>query len=234
MKGSEAGTAMRRPRVGGRGALAALLAAVCLAAPTATVALAHTSASANGEATIVGNAAAGKSLFVTTCGACHTLKAAGTLGNLGPNLTTAAVPLTEQTIINAITNGGASVMTKAAVAQYSTTMVAYKGTLTTAQIADVAAYIYSSTHATTTAPAKPIVSSFTPASGKKGTTITVAGKNFVKVTAVKLGPARATFKLVSASKLTLTVPATAKSGRIYVTTAAGTAGSSKSFTVKAA
>lgn len=225
-------TSVRRPWAARRRTLAALLATACLAAPTATVALAHTSATAGSAATIVGNPTAGKSLFVTTCGACHTLKAAGTLGNLGPNLTTTAPSLTEATLIAAITNGGATVMTPAAVAKYSTQMVAYKGTLTTAQIDDIAAYIYTSTHAAAPAPAKPTVTSFTPASGKKGTTITVSGKNFVKVTAVKLGTARATFKLVSATKLTLTVPATAKSGRVYVTTAAGTASSAKSFTVK--
>ena len=37
-------------------------------------------------------------------------------------------------------------MTKAAAAKYSTQMVAYKGTLSTKQIQDVAAFIYTSTH----------------------------------------------------------------------------------------
>src|SRR5262249_42186798 len=56
--------------------------------------------------------AAGKTAFSSTCAACHTLKAAGALGNIGPNLD--KVPLPEATLIKAITKGGSSVMTKAA------------------------------------------------------------------------------------------------------------------------
>jgi len=33
-----------------------------------------------------GNAAIGKKLFITFCGKCHTMKAAGTHGTLGPDL----------------------------------------------------------------------------------------------------------------------------------------------------
>jgi mono/diheme cytochrome c family protein len=95
-------------------------------------------------AAVTGNAAAGKSLFVSTCAACHTLKAAGAQGTLGPNLDD--VPLPEQTLINAITNGGSTVMTPAEVAKYQTTMIAYKGTLSTTQISDIAAFVYASTH----------------------------------------------------------------------------------------
>jgi mono/diheme cytochrome c family protein len=95
---------------------------------------------------LIGNAKAGKSAFSTTCAACHTLKAAGAVGNIGPNLDKAAKPLTEATIIKAITNGGASVMTKAALAKYTTQMVAYKGTLPTKTIDNIAAFVYSSTH----------------------------------------------------------------------------------------
>jgi mono/diheme cytochrome c family protein len=93
---------------------------------------------------VVGNAAAGKSLFVSTCAACHTLKAAGAQGTLGPNLDD--VPLPQATLIAAITNGGSTVMTSAEVAKYQTTMVAYKGTLSTTQIEDIAAFVYASTH----------------------------------------------------------------------------------------
>jgi mono/diheme cytochrome c family protein len=181
--------------------------------------------------TIVGNASAGKSTFVSTCGACHTLKSAGTAGTLGPNLTTAAAGLSEKTIIAAITNGGASVMTKAAAAKYTTQMVAYKGTLTNTQIDNVAAYVYTSTHAAT-ATAKPSITAFTPSSGKAGAKVTVTGKNLTGVTTVKLGTLKAAFKVGSATKLTLTVPGKAKTGKISVTTKAGTEISSKSFTVK--
>jgi sulfite dehydrogenase len=115
--------------------LAALL---LLAAAIPTAALAHRSTK------VVGNAKSGKPQFVSTCGVCHTLRPAGTTGTIGPNLTN--VVLTEQTIIKAITNGGATVMTKAAASKYTTTMVAYKGVLTPTQIDNIAAYVYVSTH----------------------------------------------------------------------------------------
>ena len=48
----------------------------------------------------------GRDLFVQRCGSCHTLDAAGTTGQLGPNL--GDVPLTEATILTAIRRGGGS------------------------------------------------------------------------------------------------------------------------------
>jgi mono/diheme cytochrome c family protein len=93
---------------------------------------------------IVGNAKIGKSLFSNTCGLCHRLKAAKSSGTAGPDLN--RVKLTEPVIIKAITSGGATVMTKAQVARYTTTMTAYRNALTTAQIQDIAAFVYNSTH----------------------------------------------------------------------------------------
>src|SRR5579864_4742656 len=115
-----------------------LMAALALA-----VALPTASVSATAPK-IVGNPKLGKKPFVSTCGVCHTLKAAGTVGEIGPNLDN--VSLTEETIIKAITNGGATVMSKAAAAKYSTQMVAYKNVLSTKQIDNIAAYVYTSTH----------------------------------------------------------------------------------------
>ena len=125
-------------RVGAGAAGLALAAA--LIAPDA---LGHTTATAP---KLVGKPKAGKAIFISTCGACHTLKAAGTPGTLGPNLDTAAKPLTEALIIKAITNGGSSIMTKAAIAKYTTTMTPYKGALTPTVINNIAAFIYTSTH----------------------------------------------------------------------------------------
>jgi cytochrome c551 len=48
---------------------------------------------------------AGKDLFVTNCGACHTLEAAGTSGTIGPNLDQIG-PLDEQRVLDAIAKGG--------------------------------------------------------------------------------------------------------------------------------
>jgi mono/diheme cytochrome c family protein len=49
--------------------------------------------------------AAGKSAFVATCGGCHTLKDAGTTGNVGPDLDSLA-PLTAERVATQIKNGG--------------------------------------------------------------------------------------------------------------------------------
>ncbi len=93
---------------------------------------------------LIGNAKAGKTVFTTTCAGCHTLKAAGAHGTIGPSLDKAA--LTEAVLIKAVTNGGATVMTAAARAKYQVPMAAFKGTLSAAQIQNVAAFVYTSTH----------------------------------------------------------------------------------------
>jgi mono/diheme cytochrome c family protein len=49
--------------------------------------------------------AAGKSAFSATCGGCHTLKDAGTTGNVGPDLDSLA-PLTADRVAQQIKNGG--------------------------------------------------------------------------------------------------------------------------------
>jgi mono/diheme cytochrome c family protein len=103
-------------------------------------ALAHTRSTPK----VIGNAKAGKPAFQSTCGVCHRLRAASSTGTIGPDLD--KLVLTEPVIIKAIANGGASVMTKARAAKYATEMTAYKGALTTAQIQDIAAFVYNSTH----------------------------------------------------------------------------------------
>jgi mono/diheme cytochrome c family protein len=82
-------------------------------------------------------------VFVSTCGACHTLKAAGALGQIGPNLD--KVPLSQALLIKAITNGGSSIMTKAQIAKYQTQMQPYKY-LGSKTIQNVSRYVYESTH----------------------------------------------------------------------------------------
>jgi cytochrome c553 len=77
-----------------------------------------------------GNAAAGKAVFTSAgCSGCHTLKAAGATGNVGPNLDQLkpAFAVVKHQVIN---GGGA--------------MPAFKGQLSAAQIDDVAAFVSSS------------------------------------------------------------------------------------------
>jgi mono/diheme cytochrome c family protein len=71
-------------------------------------------------------AAQGKQIFTQQCGACHTLKDAGTKGQVGPNLDDLKPDL--QTTQTQVTNGGGG-------------MPPFKGTLTKKQISDVSTYV---------------------------------------------------------------------------------------------
>ena len=67
------------------------------------------------------------------CGNCHTLQAAHSTGTVGPNLDTLKPDY--RTVTAQVTNGGAA-------------MPSFKSTLSTQQIADVAAYVVTSTGGT--------------------------------------------------------------------------------------
>jgi cytochrome c551 len=69
-----------------------------------------------------------KQVFTQNCGACHTLKDAGTTGAVGPNLDD--LKPDEQTVQTQVTNGGGG-------------MPPFKGTLSPAQIQAVAKYVSS-------------------------------------------------------------------------------------------
>ena len=70
----------------------------------------------------------GKTIFTTNCGSCHTLKAAATKGNIGPNLDQLkpSLAVTQRQVIH---GGGV--------------MPAFKGRLTDQQIAAVSKYVSS-------------------------------------------------------------------------------------------
>jgi len=80
-------------------------------------------------------------------------------------------------------------------------------------------------------PATPTLTSFTPASGMPGATITITGTNLAGATSLVLGTVAATFTVVNATTITFTVPATAQTGAITVTTPGGSATSASPFTV---
>jgi mono/diheme cytochrome c family protein len=77
-----------------------------------------------------GVAANGKTTFLSNCGSCHTLAAAKTTGTIGPNLD--SLKPSYQAVTAQVTNGG-------------TVMPSFKKSLSTQQIADVAAYVVDST-----------------------------------------------------------------------------------------
>jgi mono/diheme cytochrome c family protein len=79
-----------------------------------------------------GDSAAGKQVFETAgCKGCHTLKAAGATGTVGPNLDEAKPDLA--LIVERVTKGQGG-------------MPSFKGQLSDKQIADVAAFVFKSTH----------------------------------------------------------------------------------------
>ena len=79
-------------------------------------------------ATTTSAAEAGKALFVSSCGTCHTLKDAGTAGAVGPNLDSLKPNLAR--VVRQVTNGGKI-------------MPSFKSTLSVAQIQAVATYVSS-------------------------------------------------------------------------------------------
>jgi mono/diheme cytochrome c family protein len=79
-----------------------------------------------------GDPVAGKKVFLSAgCTACHTLMAANSHGTVGPNLDEKKPPLA--LIFDRVTNG-------------KNAMPPFKGQLSEKQIADVAAFVYQSTH----------------------------------------------------------------------------------------
>lgn len=78
----------------------------------------------------------------------------------------------------------------------------------------------------------PTVSSFTPTSGITGSTVTINGTSFVPGATVKFGAlASPSVIFMSGTQIKATVPNGAVTGKISVTTAAGTATSTSNFTV---
>jgi mono/diheme cytochrome c family protein len=97
-------------------------------APTTTGATATTPAPAGGG----GNPTAGKQVFASAgCGGCHTLKAAGATGTVGPNLDVLKPDAAR--VAHQVEVGGGP-------------MPSFKSTLTPQQIQDVAAFVATSTH----------------------------------------------------------------------------------------
>ena len=78
----------------------------------------------------------------------------------------------------------------------------------------------------------PVISSFTPESGPPGTVVTITGVSLTGATMVTFGGIRATaFNVDSDRQIVATVPPTAKTGPIGVTTPGGSAASATNFTV---
>ena len=103
-------------------------AATSEAAPATTEAPASTEAASTEGATTAAASADGKAIFATNCAGCHTLADAAATGAVGPNLDD--LKPDEATVKTQVENGGGP-------------MPAFKGTLSDAEIAGVAAYVAS-------------------------------------------------------------------------------------------
>ena len=91
----------------------------------------ETGTETGGGSGAAGDPAAGKAVFASAgCGGCHTLKAAGSSGNVGPNLDEAKPPA--ELVLDRVTNGMG-------------VMPSFKDQLSEKQIDDVAAYVVQST-----------------------------------------------------------------------------------------
>jgi mono/diheme cytochrome c family protein len=92
---------------------------------------AATTAEEGPASTLEGDASNGEKIFASAgCGGCHTLEAAGSSGNVGPNLDDAKPDLA--LAVNRVTNGAGA-------------MPSFKGQLSEQEIADVAQYVVEST-----------------------------------------------------------------------------------------
>ena len=93
---------------------------------------ASTEQATTGTSEAAGDPAAGKAVFASAgCVSCHTLKAAGASGTVGPNLDEAKPDV--ELVVDRVTNGKG-------------VMPSFKGQLDEKQIQDVAAYVVASTH----------------------------------------------------------------------------------------
>jgi large repetitive protein len=77
----------------------------------------------------------------------------------------------------------------------------------------------------------PQVTSFSPTSGPVGTSVTITGESLAGATSVTFDGVEAKFTVDSYTRITATVPKGAKTGKIEVTTAGGTATTVGAFTV---
>ena len=77
----------------------------------------------------------------------------------------------------------------------------------------------------------PVITTFSPTSGLPGKIVTITGTNLSEVTSVLFGTVGAKIDIRALTKLTVTVPALAHTGRITLKSLAGTIISTKAFTV---
>ena len=78
---------------------------------------------------------------------------------------------------------------------------------------------------------RPTISGFVPTNGAPGTEVTIQGVNFIAATAVQFSGVNAAYRIAADSRIVAAVPEAATTGRITVTTAAGTGVADNDFVV---
>jgi mono/diheme cytochrome c family protein len=92
-----------------------------------------------GSTKVVGDPAKGRVIFKSYCSSCHTLKAAGATGRVGPNLD--KLKPSYARVIKQVTTGGSQGK------GLPTSMLTFgPGTFTAKDIRDIAAFVFVSTH----------------------------------------------------------------------------------------
>jgi mono/diheme cytochrome c family protein len=103
------------------------------------IAFAAPTAAPRGSAKVVGAPARGKVFFRVYCSSCHTLKAAGATGRVGPNLD--KLKPSYARVVKQVTTGGTQER------GLSPSMLTFgPGTFTASDIRDIAAFVFMSTH----------------------------------------------------------------------------------------
>ena len=151
---------------------------------------------------------------------------APTLGGTGVNVVIDGLNFTHATSVKF--DGVSAAFTVTAGTQITATVPSEAATGPITVASNTASYTTSSNFVVTTS--APVITGFTPASGVRGTTVTINGGNFTNLSSVQFNGVTATYTPpTSTTVLYATVPASATSGLISVKNGSGTGASSALF-----
>lgn len=152
----------------------------------------------------------------------------------GPTGTSITVTGTSLTGATSVSIGGANATTFAVTSATSVTATVPNAATTGSVVITTPQGTATSASNFTVTVAAPTIASVSPTSGQTGTSVTLTGANFMGATSVKFNGMTANFTVTDASHISTTVPNSATTGPIAVTTPGGTATSASSFTVSVA
>jgi hypothetical protein len=181
-----------------------------------------------------GNTTTAQSSFTVAPAVTYSISGRVTLGTAAlPNVRIARTGTTATVLTDA--NGNYVLIGVPGNATYTITptLSGYTFSPTKINVTLAAASVSGQNFAATKIPA-PTITGFSPASGAAGTAVTISGTNLSGATSVKFNGVAAVINSTTSAQIVATVPATATTGKISVTTGGGTASSTTSYTVVAA